>query len=99
MTQNATTSQETHINFIPRITVIGVGGGGSNAVDNMIALDLQGVRLTAVADADLVDAVVFAGAAADVRDVVVGGRFVVRDREHVALDVPRELNDALTGVA
>jgi cell division protein FtsZ len=43
VTQNATTSQETHINFIPRITVIGVGGGGSNAVDNMIALDLQGV--------------------------------------------------------
>ena len=29
--------------FTPRITVIGVGGGGGNAVDNMIALDLQGV--------------------------------------------------------
>ena len=29
--------------FTPRITVIGVGGGGGNAVDNMIELDLQGV--------------------------------------------------------
>jgi cell division protein FtsZ len=36
-------AQETHIHFIPRISVIGVGGGGTNAVDNMIALDLQGV--------------------------------------------------------
>jgi len=29
--------------FTPRITVIGVGGGGTNAVDNMIQLNLQGV--------------------------------------------------------
>ena len=43
MTRNPTNSQETPINFIPRILVIGVGGGGGNAVDNMIALDLQGV--------------------------------------------------------
>src|SRR5436305_5206702 len=42
VTRNATIS-ETSINFIPRILVIGVGGGGGNAVDNMIALDLQGV--------------------------------------------------------
>jgi cell division protein FtsZ len=41
VTRNATIS-ETPINFIPRILVIGVGGGGGNAVDNMIALDLQG---------------------------------------------------------
>jgi cell division protein FtsZ len=29
--------------FVPKITVIGVGGGGTNAVDNMISLNLQGV--------------------------------------------------------
>ncbi len=29
--------------FTPRITVIGVGGGGTNAVDNMIQLELKGV--------------------------------------------------------
>ena len=32
-----------HTDFTPKIMVIGVGGGGTNAVDNMIALDLQGV--------------------------------------------------------
>ena len=37
--------------FTPRITVIGVGGGGGNAVDTMIALDLQGVEFV-VANTD-----------------------------------------------
>jgi cell division protein FtsZ len=32
-----------HTDFTPRITVIGVGGGGTNAVNNMIALNLPGV--------------------------------------------------------
>ena len=43
MTLNLTIPQQTHTDFRPRITVIGVGGGGTNAVDNMIALNLQGV--------------------------------------------------------
>ncbi len=43
MTLNLTIPQTVHTDFTPRITVIGVGGGGTNAVDNMIALDLQGV--------------------------------------------------------
>ncbi len=43
MTLNLTIPQQLHTDFTPRITVIGVGGGGTNAVDNMIALDLQGV--------------------------------------------------------
>ena len=34
---------DTHTDFTPRITVIGVGGGGTNAVDNMIAANLRGV--------------------------------------------------------
>ena len=29
----------------PRITVFGVGGGGGNAVNNMIASGLEGVRV------------------------------------------------------
>ncbi len=44
MTLNLTIPQQMHTDFTPRITVIGVGGGGTNAVDNMIALDLQGVE-------------------------------------------------------
>jgi len=43
MTLNLTVPQHTHTDFTPRISVIGVGGGGTNAVDNMIALNLQGV--------------------------------------------------------
>ncbi len=43
MTLNLTVTQQNHTDFTPRITVIGVGGGGTNAVDNMIALNLQGV--------------------------------------------------------
>ena len=43
MTLNLTVPQQLHTDFTPRITVIGVGGGGTNAVDNMIALNLQGV--------------------------------------------------------
>jgi cell division protein FtsZ len=43
MTLNLTVPQQLHTDFTPRITVIGVGGGGTNAVDNMIALNLMGV--------------------------------------------------------
>src|SRR5690606_37422172 len=35
---------EEDLELRPRITVIGVGGGGSNAVNNMIRSDLQGVE-------------------------------------------------------
>jgi cell division protein FtsZ len=43
MTLNLTIQKTSHIDFTPRITVIGVGGGGTNAVNNMIALNLPGV--------------------------------------------------------
>ena len=51
MTLNLTIPQTMHTDFTPRITVIGVGGGGTNAVDNMIALNLQGVEFV-VANTD-----------------------------------------------
>jgi cell division protein FtsZ len=44
MTLNLTVPQQSHSDFTPRICVIGVGGGGTNAVDNMIALNLPGVE-------------------------------------------------------
>jgi cell division protein FtsZ len=44
MTLHLTIPKTMHTDFTPRITVIGVGGGGTNAVDNMIALDLKGVE-------------------------------------------------------
>ena len=51
MTLNLTVTHQLHTDFTPRITVIGVGGGGTNAVDNMIALNLQGVEFV-VANTD-----------------------------------------------
>ena len=44
MTLNLTVTPHMHTDFTPRISVIGVGGGGTNAVDNMIAMNLQGVE-------------------------------------------------------
>ena len=35
---------KTHANLMPRITVIGVGGAGGNAVNNMILANLEGVE-------------------------------------------------------
>jgi formiminoglutamate deiminase len=67
----------------------------AGALADLTVIDRNGVRLAGTPDADLVDAAVFAGAAADVRDVVVGGRFVVREGRHLSLDVPRELSRAM----
>lgn len=51
MTLNLTIPPTHHTDFSPRITVIGVGGGGTNAVDNMIHANLQGVEFV-VANTD-----------------------------------------------
>ena len=51
MTLNLIIPPQAHTDFTPRITVIGVGGGGTNAVDNMIAANLQGVEFV-VANTD-----------------------------------------------
>jgi cell division protein FtsZ len=51
MTLRLTIQPPQHTDFTPRITVIGVGGGGTNAVDNMIAANLQGVEFV-VANTD-----------------------------------------------
>ncbi len=65
------------------------------ALADLTAIRLGGVRLAGVPEEDLIDALVFAGAAGDVGDVLVGGRFIVRDGAHVALDVPQEIAEAL----
>lgn len=62
---------------------------------DLVSVSTDGVRLAGTQPSDLIDAVVFAGAAADVRDVIVGGEFVVRDGRHVSLDVSAELAVAL----
>ncbi|MBU8546578.1 MULTISPECIES: cell division protein FtsZ [Roseomonadaceae] len=44
MTLNLTIPSQQHTDFSPRITVIGVGGGGTNAVNNMVSMGLEGVE-------------------------------------------------------
>ncbi len=61
-------------------------------------IDVDNVRLAGTSPEHLVDAVVFAGTASDVRDVMVDGRWIVRDGHHVALDVPAALARAIAEV-
>jgi formiminoglutamate deiminase len=71
----------------------------AGALADFVVVRRVGVRLAGIRDEGLLDAVVFAGAAADVRDVVVGGRFIVRDGAHVRLDVPAEIGSAIGELA
>lgn len=43
MTLNLTVPPQVHSDFSPRIAVIGIGGGGTNAVNNMVSSHLEGV--------------------------------------------------------
>ena len=69
------------------------------ALCDLVALDLEGVRLAGIDRADPIPAVVFAGAAADVRHVVVGGRAVVVDGHHATVDVARALEHSIGTLA
>src|SRR5207248_2026963 len=73
----------------------GSGRVAEGALADLVCVDLNGVRLAGCAAEDLVDAAVFAAAPGDVRHVLVGGRFVVRDGAHITLDVSRELEAAV----
>jgi formiminoglutamate deiminase len=80
---------------------LGWASGGvirQGALADFVSVATDGVRLAGAPRNHLVDALVFAGAAGDVRDVIVGGRVVVRDGAHLLLDVPRALGAAVTAV-
>ena len=73
-------------------------GAGKLAVASfadLTVLSLDTVRLAGTTPANAIEAAVFAAAAGDVREVMVGGRWVVRDGAHVSLDVPRLLAAAI----
>ena len=66
---------------------------------DFVTLGLDSVRLAGAAPATLLESLVFAATAADVRDVVVGGRRVVADGRHALIeDVPGALGAAVAGV-
>ena len=68
----------------------------AGALADLTTISLDSVRLAGTRSDDAVDAAVFAATAADVRHVVVGGQVVVADGRHVSIDVPRELERALS---
>jgi cytosine/adenosine deaminase-related metal-dependent hydrolase len=62
-------------------------------------VSLESVRTAGAADAAALEAAVFAATAADIRDVVIGGRDVVRDGVHLLVpDVPGELSRTIRAV-
>jgi cytosine/adenosine deaminase-related metal-dependent hydrolase len=77
---------------------LGVDDGGrieAGALADLVTVGLDSVRLAGTDPEHALESVVFAGAAPDVTHVMVGGRFIVRDRAHVDLNVPRELKEAI----
>ncbi len=77
-------------------TSLGLGGDGgriaAGALADLTTIALDSVRL---AGTPPLEGAVFCAGAADVRDVMVGGRWVVRGGAHVAIDVARELREVL----
>jgi formiminoglutamate deiminase len=67
---------------------------------DLVTLDLGSVRLAGTRPADAVDHLVFAATAADVTSVVVAGRQVVRDGQHLLVgDVGAALDHAIGALA
>jgi formiminoglutamate deiminase len=65
------------------------------ALADLVVASLDGVHLAGTPPEHAVEAAVFAAVAGDVRNVMVGGRWVVRDGVHMALDVASELRGAI----
>ena len=66
------------------------------ALADLVTVRLDTPRLAGAAPATALESVIFAGSAADVTDVVAGGRDVVRDGCHVLVpDVPAALAQAI----
>jgi formiminoglutamate deiminase len=79
-------------------TALGWPEAGAIAPGNLadlVTVGLDGVRLAGTGPEDAIESVVFAAAAADVREVVVGGRRMVSDGAHLSVDVPGELAAAV----
>ena len=79
-------------------TSLGWPEGGrieEGALADLTVIGLDGVRLAGTPIAHAIESAVFAGGAGDVRHVMVGGDWIVRDGAHTRLDVATELASAL----
>ena len=70
----------------------------TGALADLATVGLDSPRLAGTDPAHAIESLVFAAAPSDVRHVLVGGRFVVRDGAHVGLDVAADLRAALARV-
>jgi len=70
----------------------------AGALADLVAVDLGSVRTAGAPAAAALAVAVFGATSADVRDVVCGGRHVVRDGVHATVDVARELESAIAAV-
>ena len=69
------------------------------ALADLVTVALDSPRTAGAADGTVLESVIFGATAADVRDVVIGGRDVVRDGQHQLLaDVPAALTAAIRAV-
>jgi formiminoglutamate deiminase len=68
------------------------------ALADLTVVGLDSVRLAGAGPDHLVEAAVFAAGATDVRDVMVGGRWIVRDGEHASVPVGTALAEAIDAV-
>lgn len=66
------------------------------ALADLAVLRLDSVRLAGARQEHLLAAAVFAASAADVRDVMAGGRWIVRDGAHLGIDVASALREAIS---
>jgi formiminoglutamate deiminase len=97
-------SAETLLSFGSSNGYRSLGWSEANAIEvgalaDLITISLGGVRLSGAADDALIDSVVFAATSADVTDVVVNGRIIVRDGDHLTLDVGAELRSSILALA
>jgi formiminoglutamate deiminase len=67
----------------------------AGALADLATISLDGVRMAGTTRENAVESAVFAATADDVTEVMVGGRWVVRDGAHVSLDVAGELARAI----
>ena len=67
----------------------------AGALADLTTVSLDGARMAGTPDSSALDGIVFAATAADVRDVMTGGRFIVREGCHLTVDVVAELRAAL----
>jgi len=77
----------------PRGGVIAVG-----SLADLTTISLESPRLAGAPEAALIEAIVFAATAADVRDVFVGGRHIVSGGHHRSIEVATELAYSITEI-